>query len=249
MFFAALAFVSGCGGDNTTVVKPAARKPNRAELDRLANTLVKNYRAKGATFTATVGTATAAATVRLTGEIEWTGATTASAAANSTRGHAAVTYDFTGDRPSVTNQVWWIGGDKPVVINGTDDTSAAAIRAAGLPAFQWWAQQPDPTKVPLHMVLQFLNAGAARRPENTALLLQKGDVRWLRSASVKGKAVDVFRVNDSTRYWVGTADGMLYRFEADSVSLGTVTIDYLRHGTQKITTPPPRETAPVGVVG
>ena len=225
-----------------TSAQDSDREPTSAELARLAGTLAKNAELGGARFELGVKQEGAAAETSFDGLVNWS-------ADGEVVGSAAVAFDFGGKRPNESLQVWWRGGADPVIVVPTTEEAIATQRATGQVPYPYSAVAPQPDQIPLHLMLQFVNAGAAERIENPALLQQQGTVRVLRSETVAETECDVFAFGSNTTYWVGQEDGKLYRFEADSNMVGTVRIDYRNHGKQEVTFPSPDQVAPVAPSG
>lgn len=243
---ASLMAFAACGDSKSSTAKAeqpseasdSGRAPTRQELSRLAATLSKNTDLGGANFVATVANESGGNGVSITGLIDWSGS-------DGTTGSGTVTFTFSDNRPKETMPVWWHSGTNPTVIVPTTPDQRAQLEANGLVAFPYGATVPNPASVPLHMLLQFINAGATNRAENPTLLAQNRSVRFLRRDRVGSHEVDVFQFGTNTKYWVDRSDGVLYRFEAQAQALGSVTITYSKHGRPRITLPAAAEVASI----
>ena len=229
---------SEAGGEESSSTSVAGRVPTRQELSRLAGTLAKNTQLGGAHFTATVSNEEGGNEVAVTGDIDWS-------ASDGTTGAGTVTFTFSDGRPRETMPVWWHSGTNPTVILPTTEDQRTQLVASGLAAFPYGAVVPDPGGVPLHTLLQFINAGASNRAENPTLLEQNGSVSFLRHDRVGSREVDVFQFGANTKYWVGRTDGVLYRFQADAQSLGALTVTYSKHEQPTITLPEAADVASI----
>lgn len=237
---------AGCTDDAASDAKSASsaqsadasRVPTRQELNRLASSLAKNTELGGAHFRARVENEAGGNGIAMSGLIDW------SDSVGST-GEAQITFTFSDGRPKQTLPIWWHSGNNPTIIMPTTSEQQQQFAENGLPRFAYGATVPSPKTVPLHLLLQFINAGAATRAENPTLLTQKGSVQFLRSARVGAHTCDVFQFGTHTIYWVGRNDGVLYRFEAQAQALGSVTITYSKHGRPRITLPAAAEVASI----
>lgn len=225
--------LTGCSDDNTTgSPSPAStsepgRPINPDEAGRLADTLLKNYEAGGASITAVVPYGVA--TITLTGDIDWRNhvgrvhlhsevATPGSPGSTATPGSA----DF---------DIVWTPSAVAQPLAGLAD----ALRAAGRPAATWVSVPLDPTTSPLHVVLGLIDSASSIQRDNPIGLLSKDIVR-LRSDTVDGTAVDVFNLGRST-YWVD-ASAVLHRIDAQlAATNSTATITLSKLGVRTIDVP------------
>lgn len=198
----------------------ATRGITRAEADTLAGILVANSKAGGAHVVGEVPFGTA--TFHLDGEIDW---------ANHV-GRVALRTDVEGRSDPPPRDVVW----NPNIVFEEVPGLEERLAAEGRPGIQWVARPLSPRESALHLILRLISSTSSTRPDNPQLLRSK--VRWLRSDSVSGTRVDVYR-NDRTRYWVARSDKTLRRLEADLANTDSrATLTFADRGPHTIETPP-----------
>lgn len=220
--------LSGCSDDtatspasSTTTAVPG-RPIDQAEAGRLADTLLHNYEAGGATVSAVVPYGVAKIT--LTGDIDW----------KTHVGRVGLHSVVSDGSAATTNTDFDIVWTPTVVVQPLAGL-AEALRAAGQPAATWVSVPLDPTTSPLHVVLGLIDSAASIQRDNPIGLLSK-NIMWVRSDTVDGTAVDVFNLGRSS-YWIDSG-AVLHRIEAQlSSTNSTATITFSDHGPRTIDTP------------
>lgn len=225
--------LTGCSDDATTSAPSTTGTtvPGRPitpdEAGRLADTLLNNNEAGGASVTAVVPYGVA--TISLNGDIDW----------KDHVGRVHLHSEVTGN-DTTTGTGTGAAGDFDIVWTSTVVVQplaglADALRTAGLPAASWVSVPLDPTTSPLHVVLGLITSASSIQRDNPIGLLSK-DIRWLRSDTIDGTAVDVFNLGRST-YWVD-ASAVLHRIDAQLASTNsTAAITFSSHGARTIDTP------------
>ena len=199
---------SACGGGPTTSAD-RSRPITAAEASRIADVLLKNHDAGGATLVATVPFGVATFTLR--GQVDWTNHV----------GRVTVESRLSNGKVAPTRDLVW----NPDVVFEEVPGLAEALAAQGRPAAHWVARTFDPSTSSLHLVLRLIDTASSIQRDNPVLLMSNG-TRWLRRDSVDGTAVDVFRQKRTTS-WVGRSDGRLHRLDAQlaaTSSTASVTI-------------------------
>ncbi|MGL5859007.1 MAG: hypothetical protein ACRC35_11515 [Angustibacter sp.] len=214
--------LGGCSQQPSSAV-PAEKPLTLDEADRLAEMRLRNYEDRGARFVANLPDP--GGTVQLDGRLDW----------RNHVGDATVRLLARPGAPQVPDQrvVW---SRTEAVIGPVSGTTGNRIELTS-------------SRTPLAITLRLLLALSATRADNPELLRQGGAV-ILRSDTVDGTTVDVFRgpavLTDTTEvqqgeqrtaYWVDRA-GVLRRFEARIADdAPAVVVRFTARGPQRITTP------------
>ena len=207
------------------------RRITADEAARLAEMLFADYDAKGATFELNARLPDQS-TLRLAGEVDWTRHV----------GHAMV--EATGpDRP--ITEIYWGPND---VLERIPALSELADQL-GRPAVQFVARSGAPAQRHLDAMIGIVTGMAASERENPLLLQQNDSLRWLRSDTVRGVAVDVFRFGDRSVYWLEQGGTALYRFEGNMANgQRPVVIDLLTRGAQDVRGPLATDVVQIALV-
>jgi len=217
---------AGCSDDASTAVPASTttvpgRPINQEEAGRLADTLLHNSEAGGASVAAVVPYGVA--TITLTGEIDWTN--------HVGRVHLHSDVPTSSATGNADFDIVW----SPTTVAQTLPGLADALRTAGQPPATWVSVPLDPTTSPLHVVLGLIDSAASIQRDNPIGLLSKNIVH-VRADTVDGSAVDVFNLGNSS-YWVDTA-AVLHRIEAQLASThSTATITFSDRGPRTIEPP------------
>jgi len=238
---AALVAASGaCGGGGAAATDPGsgtapelaanapeAGKPLTADqANHLAGMLLRNYRAGGAEFRATVPYGPAATFV-VDGAVDW----------RTHIGRATLETRFGDGRTAQRSELRFT---TDAVYDGRVADWPADLEAAGLTGVRWVSRQPDPQRVPLDVVLELVLGLASDRTENP-LLVRQDDTGYLGTKELDGETVEGYRYQQRTRYWLAVDGGELRRLEADlAVASGTTTIEF-RLGPNEVDAPNPAE--------
>lgn len=220
----------GCGDTSagptspaSTVARPSGDPLGRADRDRLALALFRNYQGVGATFVADVDYAEDYA-VSLRGSVDW-------------RDHTGQVTVRTEGSPSTE------GAPSTEVLAFTEDTvfepaTDAQVQEAvslGRPKVSWVARPPDLSR-PIDQLITLLVSLASTRPENPELLSQQ-DLVFDRRATVGETAVIVYR-SARAQYWVAEQSGLLVRLVGNLEGFrGEVAFSFADHGPVDIELP------------
>ena len=164
---------------------------------RLSQVLSRNYDGKGATFVATLPVR-AGTTLSLRGEVDW----------EHHRGRADVTWEG-NPAPGRVVEVAWANDTIVERLPGLAD----ALTAAGRPAATWVARPADAPNGILDRSVQFVAKLSSQQRDNPVLLQQDERAGWLRTVTIEGTKLDVYRYGDGLTFWVGVDDGRLRQVE------------------------------------
>lgn len=221
----------GSSGSSGGTVVDGERRITADEAARLAEMLFADYDAKGATFELSARLPDQT-TLHLVGEIDWTRHV----------GHAMV--EATGfDGP--IREIYW-GANS--VLERIPALSELATQLGQTPA-PFVARTPAPTDRHLDALIGIVTGLASTERDNPLLLQQNDNLRWLRSDTIRGSAVDVYRFGERNIYWLEQGGTTLYRFEGNMANgQRPVVIDLLTRGAQDIAGPPTTDVAEIAAV-
>lgn len=206
--------LTGCGGGDdaptstgsATTAQTAPADGTRPVTDQealvLARVLNRNYRVGGGRFSGS-GPFPQGARVRFTGQIDW----------RRLRGQITFT-NPSATGPSATKRLLW--------------TKAVVYEQRAPGSLDFATRAPNPTGSPLDFYIALLARTSSPTIDNIAVIKEQGAI-WVRSDTVGGRAVEVYRYGGDGRsiYWISD-DGVLRRLEVRIANLGdqTATIDF-----------------------
>lgn len=216
--------LAACGGSAAAPNRTGGTRLTQAQALQLAQVLYLDYEAGGARVSVDVPYG-AGTTATLTGDVDFKDHT----------GHLAVRTVVKGYQPQV-QQVDYTSG---AVYEQGGPVVAQEIAASGRPGVRWVERSPDPARRPLDAVIAVIVALASTQRDNP-LLVQQSDARWMATERVDGVETDVYRYNQAITYYIGTKDGLLYRFVGQIQGIGgPVTIDISQRGPHPAPPPAP----------
>lgn len=221
--------MAACGGGSDKADGPAPLSQVQAE--RLSQAGYSNYLSKGATFEANSAFIGPGVTQSLTlsGEINW----------ESHAGRAIVT----GDGPEAgMTEVYW----EKTLIFERRPAMDAIVAGLGGPRTPWIVRQPDPLTRQLDRLVGLIVGLASEQPDNALLVQQKEGSEFMRSDTLRKRAVDVLRYGNRNIYWLDAADGSMLRFEGNSSGGNApVVIDIVERKAVDPEPPPAADVVPV----
>jgi hypothetical protein len=190
------------------------------EAGILADVLHRNLESGGAHFEATAMIDGAAVSLR--GVVSWTA-------------HAGSAALQVGSIPPY--EVRWTADAVFRAVPGL----AERMAAAGHPGVRWVVLPADPQGRRLDVVIGLLVGLASTTPDNPVNMQQQPDVEWLRSGTVDGDEVDVFR-KGRIELSIARSDAMLRRLLAQlAFTDGPLQVDVSDFGSQPFAIPPSDE--------
>jgi hypothetical protein len=225
---AALAVTTVACGSETDASTERPLTPQEASL--LAEVLVDNYRAGGATFQATTLDRPGGNQLQMSGDVNWVdheGVATVMVT-------AGVAPDLVGWQRDAVVERW---PQLAPVFAGMDTPDVAAV-----------VRSPDMNRR-LDQIIAIITAMANERAENASLITQQPGSAYLREDSLRGRPVTVLRYGQRNLYWIDAESGDLLRLEGVSRegSLPLV-IDILERGPREIPLPDPGQVVSVDAV-
>jgi hypothetical protein len=200
------------------------------DASRLSQVLAKNYDAGGATFVASLPVEPGV-TLSLAGEVDFAGH----------RGRADVTWSG-NPAPGRVVEVAWSEDALAERLPGLAD----ALTGAGKPPAAWVGRTADPAAGVLDRVVQFVARLSSTQRDNPVLVQQDERAGWLRSVTIEGTAMDVYRYGDGLTFWVGVDDGRLHQVQGGLAGFaGPLAVAFPTVGPQAI--PGPRRAEVVAV--
>jgi hypothetical protein len=214
----------GGGGQASTTTSTGDGTPlTDSQAAALSQVLFKNLQAGGADLAVNVAYGQAASLV-LTGIVDWTDHI----------GQGRLETRYTDGRASTFTDLVWTSD---AVIIADPPGLAAAAAVVGRQGVRYIARRPAPDSIPLDRVIAISVSLAATQRDNP-LLVQQSDARFLGRDAIDGHAMDRYRYQDRTIYWVGVDDGLLHRVEATINGFaGVTTFDLTGHGPRSVILP------------
>lgn len=229
---AACTLLFACGGDDRKTVEAAPLTQTQAE--RLSQAGYTNYLAKGAEFeaiSAFLGP-DGNQSLTLSGLIDW----------ESHRGRAFVR--GVGSEAGIT-EVYW----EETFILERRPAMDAIVSGLGGPDTPWIAHQPNPSVRQLDRLVGLIVGLAAEQPDNALLVQQKKGSEFMRTDTLRDRAVEVLRYGNRNIYWLDATDGSMMRFEGNSPGGNApVVIDILERKVVDPVRPPESDVVPVDQV-
>ena len=214
----ALALVAACSSGASERTKALGDD----DAARLSQVLSRNYDGKGATFVATLPVR-AGTTLSLRGEVDW----------EHHRGRADVTWSGNA-APGRVVEVAWANDTIVERLPGLAD----ALAAAGRPAATWAARPADAPNGILDRAVQVVAKLSAQQRDNPVLLQQDERAGWLRTVTIEGTKLDVYRYGDGLTFWVGVDDGRLHQVEGGLAGFaGPLAVAFPTGGPQDVLGP------------
>ncbi len=191
--------IAGCGGDSaSTPTSTPERKLTRQEASLLAGALHSNYRTRGARFQAAALAGPGGGTITMVGEVDW----------KLHQGQAKVISDAGRDR--VTEVAW----DPSVTLEYRPGMVKAIQRVS--PKAVLIARPPDRDQRRLDQIIGVITALATTKRENTQLIMQRRQARFVREDTLRGTKVVLLRYGPRTVVWVNPETGQMLRFESSN---------------------------------
>lgn len=188
-----------------------------AQAEVLAGILAKNYEAGGAVFTVTVPYSDQT-TYSMNGSIDYTKGTAQS----------TLRISSNGGKDTADSQLLWTKTEVLEQLPGLTE----AVAAKGRPGVTY-VSRPMTTTSPQDVVLNLVLGTASAQRENPALIQQgtdQGTAAFLRTDTLRGVPVDVFRFGKRTTFWVAKESGDMMRLEATlAIAPGVTVMDILEH--------------------
>ncbi len=215
--------VSGCGGSGGGTSSTQSTSPvTSKQAAAIGRVLYNDFRTTGATYRAVVPGLGSNGVV-LEGQIDF----------RVGDGVARVRVIRPDTSLSPGRRIYWT---RTTVLEGDIPGLTAAMAKRGRNGVEWVSRPVNKASKSFDPVLRFLNALAAKRPENPILIQQAG-AQYVRADVVDGTTVDVYRYGQLTMFI--DAKGMLRRVDAPIEGTSQVSsITLSNHGPQRIELPP-----------
>lgn len=218
--------IAGCGTDRTpgdAGAQGTARPLTVEQSVLLAETLVRNSEAGGASFVAISDDRATGRTLSLEGEIDWT----------RLEGRATLDNYMDGFGP-VTEIAW-----SRVGVAERRPDQRGLLDERGETPDTFFLRAADLQQSALDRLITLTIALAADSAEDASLLRAQPAAALLRTDTLRDTEVLVMRFSARSIYWIDPETGTLLRFEGvDASGLNPVVIDLLELGPRELTMPP-----------
>lgn len=213
---------AGCSADDEAPADPSATPLSVEQSVLLAETLVRNAEAGGASFVAVSQDRTTGRTLSLEGEVDWT------------RLEGRATLDGYSDGFGPVTEVAW---SRDGVAERRPD-QAELLEDRGEDPDTFFLRAADLQQSALDRLITLTVALAADQAEDAASLREQPAAALLRTDTLRGTEVLVMRFSARAIYWVDASTGRLLRFEGvDASGVNPIVIDLIELGPRDVTMP------------
>jgi hypothetical protein len=220
---AAALLAAGCSADDQAPADPSATPLTVEQSVLLAETLVRNAEAGGASFVAVSQDRTTGRTLSLEGEVDWT------------RLEGRATLDGYSDGFGPVTEVAW---SRDGVAERRPD-QAELLEDRGEDPDTFFLRAADLQQSALDRLITLTVALAADQAEDAASLRAQPAAALLRTDTLRGTDVLVMRFSARAIYWVDPSTGRLLRFEGvDASGVNPIVVDLIELGPRDVTMPP-----------
>lgn len=218
--------IAGCGTVRTpgdAGAQGTARPLTVEQSVLLAETLVRNSEAGGASFVAISDDRATGRTLSLEGEIDWT------------RLEGRATLDGYADGFGSVTEIAW----SRVGVAERRPDQRELLDERGETPDTFFLRAADLQQSALDRLITLTIALAADQAEDAASLREQPAAALLRTDTLRDTEVLVMRFSARSIYWIDPETGTLLRFEGvDASGLNPVVIDLLELGPRELTMPP-----------
>jgi hypothetical protein len=213
--------VVGCGGTTDERDTPIGERLDRRRAEVMAQVLLRNHEATGASFQLAARAFDSAGTISLSGIVNW----------SDIQGRAVVSgaSDELGEIIEVAWTAQFIGEYRPSL--------ESVLQGLGNEPGTYLIRPVDQSRR-LDQLLAIVSGLASTTADNPQLILQNPGAAFLRTDTLRGRTVDVVRYSERSIFWIDIETGQMLRFEGnDSSGRYPVIVDLLEWRSDPVELP------------